>query len=138
MPRQRQISGGSSAPSTRERGCESPASSSRFADKAERSDCRGQKGSPISSTDLRAQDCQTCTRFDLPEREPFVGPEVVADYIDFDAETVVRFARLGYLPAHSLHVVGKRTHWRFLLSEVRAAMLSRTNTYSTHHQDQRT
>jgi helix-turn-helix protein len=64
-----------------------------------------------------------------------VGPETVAEFLDIDPETVVRFARLGYLPAHPLHVIGKRTHWRFLLSEVRAAMLSQTNTYFAQHGD---
>lgn len=67
-----------------------------------------------------------------------MGPEAVAEFLDIDPETAVRFARLGYIPAHPLHVIGKRMTWRFLLSEVRAAMLSRTNTYSTNHQGQRT
>lgn len=67
--------------------------------------------------------------------EPFVGPEAVAKFLDIDAETAVRYARLGYLPAHPLHVFGKRMCWRFLLSEVRTAILTRTNTY--REQDQR-
>jgi hypothetical protein len=66
-----------------------------------------------------------------------VGPEAVAEFLDIDPETAVRFARLGYIPAHPLHVIGKRMTWRFLLSEVRADMLSRMNTYSAQDQNQR-
>lgn len=63
----------------------------------------------------------------MPELEPFVGPEVVAEYLQIDPQTAVRFARLRYIPAHPLHVIGKRMTWRFLLSKVRQTMLSRTN-----------
>ncbi len=138
MPRQRQISGGSSAPSAREHGCESPASNSRSSEKPGRLDCKGQKRNAVTGTDrFPGPDCQTCKRFELPEQEPFVGPDVVAKYLDIDPETAVRFARRGYIPAHPLHVIGKRMTWRFLLSEVRAAMVSRTNTYSAQDQGQR-
>lgn len=70
------------------------------------------------------------------ELEPFVGPEAVAKFLDIDAETAVRYARLGYLPAHPLHVFGKRMCWRFLLSEVRAAIVSRTNRYCAEQSTQ--
>lgn len=65
--------------------------------------------------------------------EPFVGPEAVAAFLDIDPVTVVRFARSGHLPAHPLRVFGKRMHWRFLLSEVHAAVLSQTNNYRADH-----
>lgn len=61
----------------------------------------------------------------MPELEPFIGPEVVAEYLQIDPQTAVRFARLRYIPAHPLHVIGKRMTWRFLLSKVRQTMLSR-------------
>lgn len=76
-------------------------------------------------------------RLNRPDLEPFVGPDVVAEFLDLDPETVVRYARLGYLPAHPMHDIGKRNHWKFLLSEVHAARLSRVNTYSAYQQAQR-
>lgn len=57
--------------------------------------------------------------------EPFVKPESVAEYLGIDPGTVVRFARLGIIPGHPHRVSGRRTHWRFLLSEIRKAMLAR-------------
>jgi hypothetical protein len=62
----------------------------------------------------------------LSQVEPFVRPEIVAEYIGIDAATVVRFATYGILPGHPLRESGKRLHWRFLLSEVRRSMLSKT------------
>jgi len=59
------------------------------------------------------------------EPEPFVRPEIVAEYLGIDAGTVVRFVKDGLIPGHPLRVSGRRMHWRFLLSEVRAAMLAR-------------
>ena len=138
MPRERHIPGSSSTPSSRVEGRELPASNSRPSEKPGRLDCKGQKRKAATGTDrFQGPDCQTCSRFELPEWEPFVGPEAAAEFLDIDPETAVRFARLGYIPAHPLHVVGKRMSWRFLLSEVRAAMLSRTNTYSAQDQNQR-
>ena len=137
MPGKRHISGGLSADSSRKEGRESSARSTRFAEKPGCSDARRQKSNAATGTDrFRRPDCSTCSRFELPEPERFVGPDAVAEYLDIDAETAVRFARLGYIPAHPLHVIGKRTHWRFLLSEVHAAMVSRTNTYCAHHHGQ--
>jgi hypothetical protein len=63
---------------------------------------------------------------DLSKNERFVKPEKVAEFLDIDKATVVRFASRGILPGHPLRVSGKRIHWRFLLSEVRAAMLPQT------------
>lgn len=99
-------------------------------------DGRRQKSNATTSADRRS-DCQGCSRSESLELEPFVGPDAVAKFLDIDQETAVRYARLGYLPAHPLHVFGKRMCWRFLLSEVRAAMLSRTNTYSEQNQQYR-
>jgi len=131
-------SGGASADFSREAGRESSARNTAFAGKQRCADARRPTSNGATGNDrFRGPDCSTCTRFEPPEPEPFVGPEVVAKYLDIDAETVVRYARLGYIPAHPLHVVGKRTHWRFLLSEVHAAMLSRTNTYSASDEGQR-
>jgi hypothetical protein len=138
MPGKRHIPGGSSAASSREEGRESSARNTKFAEKPGCSDFRCQKSNAATGTDrFRGPDCSTCGRFELPERERFVGPEAVAEFLDIDPETAVRFARLGYIPAHPLHVIGKRMTWRFLLSEVHAAMLSRTNAYYANRQDQR-
>jgi hypothetical protein len=109
-----------------------------FAGKQGCENARRQTSNGAAGTDrFRGPDCSTCSRSKSFELEPFVGPEVVAEYLDIDAETVVRYARLGYIPAHPLHVIGKRAHWKFLLSEVQAAMLSRTNTYCANHQSHR-
>ena len=126
-------------PSSRVEGRELPAPNRGSSEKSGRTDCRDQNRRPASDTErLQGPDCRTCARFELPEREPFVGAETVAKFLDIDPETAVRYARLGYLPAHPLHVIGKRMTWRFLLSEVHAAMVARTNTYSAQHQGQRT
>jgi len=63
---------------------------------------------------------------DLSQVEPFVKPEIVAEYIGLDTATVVRFAALDILPGHPVRESGKRCHWRFLVSEVRRSMLSKT------------
>ncbi len=115
------------------------ASNRRSSESPGRTDCQGRGRRQASDTErFEGPDCRTCSRFSSREPEPFVGPETVATFLDIDPETAVRYARLGYLPAHPLHVIGKRMTWRFLLSEVRAAMLSRTNTYSSQPQSQRT
>lgn len=57
--------------------------------------------------------------------EPFVKPDVVSQYLGIDAGTVIRFARTGVIPGHPLRVSGRRTHWRFLISEIRETMLAR-------------
>lgn len=63
---------------------------------------------------------------DLSTIEPFVKPQKVGEYVGLDAATVVRFAARGILPGHPIRESGKRCHWRFLLSEVREVMLSKT------------
>jgi hypothetical protein len=57
--------------------------------------------------------------------EPFVKPVVVSQYLGIDPGTVIRFARAGVIPGHPLRVSGRRTHWRFLISEIRETMLAR-------------
>ena len=66
--------------------------------------------------------------YDLTEVEPFVKPEVAAWYLDIDPATVVRFAAEGLIPGHPLRDKGKRSHWRFLLSEIRENMVSQAGT----------
>jgi len=68
---------------------------------------------------------QEASRMDAGTLEPFVKPESVAEFLGIDPGTVVRFARIGILPGHPLRVSGRRTHWRFLLSEIREAMLAK-------------
>ena len=138
MRGKRQIPNNSSMPLSRVEGRGLPASNRRSPENPGRIDCQSWDGRPASGIEtLEVSDCRTCSRFGAQEPEPFVGPETVAKFLDIDPETVVRYARLGYLPAHPLHVIGKRMTWRFLLSEVREAMLSRTNTYSPLQQGQR-
>ena len=57
--------------------------------------------------------------------EPFVKAIVVSQYLGIDPGTVIRFARAGVIPGHPLRASGRRTHWRFLISEIRVAMLAR-------------
>lgn len=136
MPAKRQISRASSAPSTRVERREPRVRTNKSPEQSGGLDGRGKKRGAVTGMGRSlAPDCHGCSRSESIELEPFVGPEAVAKFLDIDAETAVRYARLGYLPAHPLHVFGKRMCWRFLLSEVRTAILTRTNTY--REQDQR-
>jgi hypothetical protein len=63
--------------------------------------------------------------FDLSRLEPFVSADVVGLFLDVNPACVVRDAAAGLIPAYPLRVNGQRTHWRFLLSEVKASMLAR-------------
>jgi len=65
------------------------------------------------------------TGFDRSINEPFVKPEVVGEFLHLDDATVVRYANAGFLPGYPLRESGKRTHWRFLLSEIKLCMLSK-------------
>ena len=49
--------------------------------------------------------------------EPYVSPEEAAEFLDTNPLKVLRMARSGALPAHSLGS-GKRRQWRFKLSEL--------------------
>ncbi len=66
--------------------------------------------------------------FDPSMIEPFVKAEVVGEFLDMNEATVVRFAKAGYLPGHSLRESGKRSHWRFLLSEIKQSILAKKPT----------
>jgi hypothetical protein len=72
------------------------------------------------------------TGLDPSINEPFVKPEVVGDFLDLNDATVVRFATAGFLPGYPLRESGKRTHWRFLLSEIKESMLAKKPTKQVH------
>jgi hypothetical protein len=61
----------------------------------------------------------------LPDVEPFVGPKIVAWFLDIDSATVVRYAERGIIPGHPLVELGSRMHWRFLISELQVCMLAK-------------
>jgi Helix-turn-helix domain len=58
-----------------------------------------------------------------PAFEPYVPPEVVADFLAVERRQVLEWARADRIPAHPLGH-GKRRTWRFRLSEVDAAVAS--------------
>jgi hypothetical protein len=60
-----------------------------------------------------------------PAFEPYVPPEVVADFLAVKRREILQWARAGLIPAHPLGH-GKRRTWRFRLSDVNAAVLSWT------------
>jgi Helix-turn-helix domain len=62
----------------------------------------------------------------MEAREPFVSAEIAAEFLGINARAVSRMARAGSLPAHPLGD-GQRKRWRFLLSELDAAMRGRNN-----------
>ena len=49
--------------------------------------------------------------------EPYVSPEEAADFLKTNRLKIIRMARSGTLPAHSLGA-GRRRQWRFKLSEL--------------------
>ena len=59
-----------------------------------------------------------------PVLEKFVTAKETAEFLNVHVRTVVRLAREGRIPAHPITAgAGRRVHWRFLLSEVRAAVV---------------
>jgi len=58
-----------------------------------------------------------------PAFEPYVPPEVIADFLAVERRQALEWARAGLIPAHPLGQ-GRRKIWRFLVSEVNAAVLS--------------
>jgi excisionase family DNA binding protein len=53
-------------------------------------------------------------------------PGEAAAYLGLDVKTIGRWARQGYLPAHPLGE-GKKKYWRFLESELRDWLASKSN-----------
>lgn len=66
--------------------------------------------------------------FDPSMIEPFVKAEVVGEFLDMSEAAVVRFAKAGFLPGYSLRESGQRSHWRFLLSEIKQSILAKKPT----------
>lgn len=60
--------------------------------------------------------------------EPYVSPEVAADFLGLTRETVLRMARAGRLPAHPITGSGRKHWWRFKLSELDKHVHSDVNT----------
>jgi hypothetical protein len=56
--------------------------------------------------------------------EPFVSPEVAAEFLSVTPRFLLEEARAGRLPAHPLGA-GTRKQWRFLLRELSAAISAR-------------
>ena len=61
-----------------------------------------------------------------PVFEPYVDAREGGRFIGFHSKTLMRLAREGVVPAHSISD-GIRHHWRFLLSELDTWMKSRVN-----------
>src|SRR5206468_3133372 len=58
--------------------------------------------------------------------EPYVAPEDVARYIKITRRQVLQAARQGLIPAHPVSFGGRRSIWRFKMSEVDIAIAQRT------------
>jgi Helix-turn-helix domain len=54
----------------------------------------------------------------IAAREIPVGPEVAAAFLCVARSTVLAMARKGLIPAHPISGGGKRTRWRFFMSEL--------------------
>jgi excisionase family DNA binding protein len=61
----------------------------------------------------------------LDNSETFVTAVKAGQVLELHPATVQRLARQGDLPAHPVSI-GKRKHWRFLLSELHKWLRSRT------------
>ena len=79
-----------------------PIRNEKFREQSGALDGRRRKGKPATGTGGHGgPDCPGCSRSDLLELDPFVGPEAVAKFLDIDLEKAVHYARLGYLPSPS-------------------------------------
>jgi len=76
---------------------------------------------------------QRWDRSDSRAGEPFVRPDVVGEFLGIGPATVVRLATAGQIPGYPLRLSGSRKHWRFLLSEVRKALVARVPGSNTEH-----
>jgi hypothetical protein len=56
--------------------------------------------------------------------EPFVDPDTAALYLQTSRRHVLEMVRQGLIPGYPLDSHAKKKDWRFLLSELRAYMLS--------------
>ena len=50
--------------------------------------------------------------------EPFVEPEVAANFVKLSTRRLKEMARAGAAPAHPADPAAQRKEWRFLLSEL--------------------
>jgi hypothetical protein len=57
------------------------------------------------------------------QQEYFVDAEIAAAYLRCSRKHILRLSRLGIIPAHPISF-GRRVTWRYLLSELRAWVLS--------------
>jgi len=71
-----------------------------------------------------------------PSTEPFVDPDMAAQFVKLHRKTLLRFARQGLIPAHPL-AGNKRKKWRFLFSELDSWARSRVNSTSDPCQNSR-
>ena len=55
--------------------------------------------------------------------EHFVDADIAAEYLHCSRKHILRLSRLGLIPAHPISF-GQRVTWRYLLSELRAWVLS--------------
>lgn len=61
----------------------------------------------------------------MPEVEPFVDADRIAEFLVISRRRVLAMARAGDIPAHSIGS-GQRKNWRFRLSEIGDALTSQT------------
>ncbi|MGO9125161.1 MAG: helix-turn-helix transcriptional regulator [Terriglobales bacterium] len=59
------------------------------------------------------------------QQEHFVDAEIAAAYLRCSRKHILRLSRLGIIPAHPISF-GRRVTWRYLLTEVREWVLSKT------------
>ncbi len=69
---------------------------------------------------------QNSTSSSISSLEPFVNALEAGTFVKLHPATVQRLAREGVLPGHPVGN-GARKHWRFLLSELRVWLASRSN-----------
>jgi hypothetical protein len=68
--------------------------------------------------------------------EPYVDADAIADYLDCERRVVLAMARAGDIPGHFLRHGQRRKIWRFRVSEVDRAILSRIQETSSRILDQ--
>lgn len=68
---------------------------------------------------------QERTVLEMP-REPWVGLKELAQHLGFSYAFTRKLVLAGKIPGGESFQVGKNAHWRFKLSEVDAALTSKT------------